>query len=99
MEALEPQLPHNRAEFDQLLRRKRRWLAIGIISTLPLALILAFWIPEQYHVFVVASGFGVLAIAFAYFEFRRFQVFRRDLREQEQILAQGGIEEEDVAVQ
>jgi hypothetical protein len=75
--SLEPQLDHNRVEYDRLGRRK--WhvagVALGVVVILPLALpmelVLDLWIPL----------FIVILVIIGSLEAKRTLVFRRDLRE------------------
>ena len=77
MNALEPQLEHNRIEEARLVRRKRKLLLLLIVGAPPVL----FIVPQD----SAPTAWVVLLIAFAmgvgYIEFRRFQLFRRDVRE------------------
>ena len=75
----EPQLEHNREEDARLRHRKWQALAVVLLSALPFALL----VPVDVAPFASFAFLLITFSAFLYLEFRRFQVFRRDLRERE----------------
>jgi len=74
---LKPELQHNRKEFDRLLRRKRQVLAAVVLAAFPVAML----VPVAGIPATVVALLTVAGVIFLYLEFRRVQVFRRDLRE------------------
>ena len=74
---LEPQLQHNREQYDRLLRRKRQLLVIAVLSVFPITLLVPddAWIPAWIGLVILVG------CAFAFLEIRRVLIFRRDLRE------------------
>jgi uncharacterized membrane-anchored protein len=79
MNNLEPQLEHNRKEYDQLNRNKLWVCVAAVTATFPLAILL----PKEPLVVVISIMLGSVMIAIVYFEVRRVMVYRRDLRERQ----------------
>ncbi|MDH5761280.1 MAG: hypothetical protein OEZ65_17080 [Gemmatimonadota bacterium] len=78
----EPQLRHNREEFDRLLRRKRQVLVASIpLASLPLAIPVMLRTSPEVVVHALIGYYAVVFSIFGYLEIRRVMVFRRDLRE------------------
>lgn len=76
----EPQLEHNRAEFNQLNRKKWRAVVLILASAVPMV-VLAMIFPENAWRLVVIFFLAASTVIISY-EVKMTIVFKRDLREQ-----------------
>lgn len=79
---LEPQLEHDREEYDRWLRRKR-FVAVGTFLS-GVALLLLFIPDEDAIVSALVTVLILGAIGMGYCEHRMATAFRRDLRERKE---------------
>ena len=80
----EPELPHNRAEFDRLGRLKLWGLPVTVVVGMAFVLSVYVLFPDISDERMAVIGTGPLAaygIFLGYLEFKRAIIFRRDLRE------------------
>lgn len=81
-DTLDPQLEHNRVEFDHFLKRKRQVAVVFVLALVPMMIFVpSYAIPTTFLVL-----FGAAVVAMGYYEWKRVVVFRRDVRERHQDL-------------
>ena len=77
MEALKPQLKHNRIESRRLSRRKWQAALLSVLAFLPLPFVL----PEEFYGRMVIAWVAAMMTAVGFFEVKSVLLFRRDVRE------------------